>query len=306
MLSRRSFIAAGSLAVLGSGCSTCKTCAREEIVPAKPRTDGAYTLGNVKFKLGIAGYTYHRFNLDQTLDALRKLDVHYLCVKDFHLPISSTPSQIAEFKTKCADAGVTGYAVGPIYMEEGKRDAVKKAFDYAKELGVKTVVCVPYEWREINGKRERYESRSLCEYLSGLCKEYDMNCAIHNHGPDIPYLFPVAESIWNMVKDLDKRMGMCFDIGHQFRDNRDPVAAIYKYHSRIFDVHLKNVSDNSRKGGAMPLPRGKMNLVEVVRALRAVDYSGCCALEYERNFADNYAEIAECIGYFRGLMDSVS
>ncbi len=306
MLSRRSFIAASSLAALGSGCATSKTCCNEEIVPAKPRTDGAYTLGNVKFKLAVAGFTYYKFNLDDTLAALKKLDVHYLCVKDFHLPLSSTAQQIAEFKKKCADAGVTGYAVGPIYMEEGKRDAAKKAFDYAKALGVKTVVSVPFEMREVKGKKVRYESRSLCEYLSGLCKEYDMNCAIHNHGPDIPYLFPIAESIWNMVKDLDPRMGMCFDIGHQFRDNRDPVAAIYKYHSRIFDIHLKNVSDNSRKGGARQLPRGKMNLVDVVRALKAVDYSGCCALEYERNFTDNYAEIAECVGYFRGLMDSVS
>ncbi len=42
-----------------------------------------------------------------------------------------------------------------------------------------------------------------------------------------------------------------------------------------------------------------------MKALCDVGYSGCCSLEYERNFSDNYAEIAECIGYFRGLMDSV-
>jgi sugar phosphate isomerase/epimerase len=108
-----------------------------------------------------------------------------------------------------------------------------------------------------------------------------------------------------MVKDLHPNMGMCFDIGHQFRDNRDPADAIYKYHTRIFDVHLKNVSDNSKKGKAEPLPRGKMDLVEIAQALKNVGYTGCCSLEFERNFTNNYAEIAECIGYFRGVMDSL-
>ncbi len=299
MMNRRSFLGAGSLALLAAGCQSAAP------VLARRRPDGLYTLGKVPFKLGMAGYTYHKMTLDKTLEALQKLDVHYLCIKDFHLPIKSTQAEIDAFKRKCSDFDVVGYGVGPIYMDAAKPDFVKEAFDYAARIGVKTVVGVPFEMREIEGKKVRHESRALCETLSGLCDEYKVNYAIHNHGPDIPYLFPNAESIWAVVKDLGPRMGMCLDIGHQFRDNRDPATAIRQYSSRLFDLHLKNVSDNSKKGSAQPLPRGKIDLEEVVKALCDVGYSGCCSLEYERNFSDNYAEIAECIGYFRGLMDSV-
>ena len=38
------------------------------------------------FHLGMAGFTFRHFDIDQTLDFMQKLDVHYLCIKDFHLP----------------------------------------------------------------------------------------------------------------------------------------------------------------------------------------------------------------------------
>ncbi|MBW6537893.1 MAG: hypothetical protein K0B11_22995 [Mariniphaga sp.] len=48
------------------------------------------------FKVGMAGYTFVKFDLDKTLETLEKSDVHYLCIKDFHLPFNSTDQQIAE------------------------------------------------------------------------------------------------------------------------------------------------------------------------------------------------------------------
>ena len=192
MIDRRSFIGLGSLAMLAAGCQSfgSKSCCAEKKCKKVP------------FKLGVAGFTYNKFSIDETLVFLEKLDVHYLCIKNFHLPFDSTPAQIAEFKKKCADHGVTGYGVGPIYMASDEE--AKKAFDYAAAIGVKTVVAVPTEQKEmeVDGKKKkvRFHSRARCEYLAGLCKEYDMRIAIHNHGPDIPYCFPTGESAFNMVK----------------------------------------------------------------------------------------------------------
>ena len=53
-----------------------------------------------KFKVGIAGYTFVKFDLDKTLETLKALDVHYLCIKDFHLPMNSTDAEIAAFHEK--------------------------------------------------------------------------------------------------------------------------------------------------------------------------------------------------------------
>ncbi|MBR0504536.1 MAG: sugar phosphate isomerase/epimerase [Kiritimatiellae bacterium] len=298
MMDRRSFLGLGALAMLAAGCQT---------TGAKCASAGCCKKGKVPFKLGVAGYTYNKFSIDETLAFLERLDVHYLCIKNFHLPFDSTPAQIAEFKKKCADHGVTGYGVGPIYM--ASNEEAKKAFDYAAAIGVKTVVAVPTEEKEmeVGGKKKkvRFHSRARCEYLAGLCKEYDMRIAIHNHGPDIPYCFPTGESAFNMVKDLDARMGLCLDIGHDFRAGQNPADSIRKYGSRIYDMHIKNVKFDPKKNIAVPMPRGDMDMWEIVKALVEVNYTGCCSLEYERDFKDNLAGVAESIGYFKGLIKAV-
>ena len=298
MMDRRSFLGLGALAMLAAGCQT---------TGAKCASAGCCKKGKVPFKLGVAGYTYNKFSIDETLVFLEKLDVHYLCIKNFHLPFDSTPAQIAEFKKKCADHGVTGYGVGPIYMPSNEE--AKKAFDYAAAIGVKTVVAVPTEEKEmeVNGKKKkvRFHSRARCEYLEGLCKQYDMRIAIHNHGPDIPYCFPTGESAFNMVKDLDARMGLCLDIGHDFRAGQNPADSIRKYGSRIYDMHIKNVKFDAKKNIAVPMPRGDMDMWEIVKALVEVNYTGCCSLEYERDFKDNLAGVAESIGYFKGLIKAI-
>ena len=298
MMNRRSFLGAGSLALFAAGCQTpggSGCCAAKAACKKVP------------FKFGMAGYTFNKFNADRTLDLVQALDVHYLCIKNFHLPFDSTPAQIAEFKKKCADHGVTGYGVGPIYMSSDEE--AKKAFDYAAAIGVKTIVAVPTEEKEmeVNGKKKkvRFHSRARCEYLEGLCKQYDMRIAIHNHGPDIPYCFPTGESAFNMVKDLDPRMGLCLDIGHDFRAGQNPAESIRKYGSRIYDMHIKNVKFDPKKNIAVPMPRGDMDMWEIVKALVEVNYTGCCSLEYERDFKDNLAGVAESVGYFKGLIKAV-
>ncbi|KAA6305772.1 L-ribulose-5-phosphate 3-epimerase UlaE, partial [termite gut metagenome] len=166
--------------------------------PAKSKTLKAVN----PFKLGMAGFTFVNFDLDTTLKTLERLDVHYLCIKDFHLPFKSTDDEIRAFHEKCAAHGVTGYGVGPIYMKSEKE--IDDGFEYAKRVGVKLIVGVP-----------NYE---LLPYVDKKVKEYDFHYAIHLHGPDI-VTYPDATDVWEHTKNLDPRIGMCFDIGHDLRNN---------------------------------------------------------------------------------------
>lgn len=239
------------------------------------------------FKLGMAGYTFVKFDLDKTLETMQKADVHYLCIKDFHLPLNSTEEEIADFHAKLAAKGVTGYAVGPLYMKTEAE--IDKAFEYAKRVGVKLIVGVP-----------TYE---LLPYVDKKVKEYGFNYAIHLHGPDIE-LFPDAADVWNNVKDLDPRIGMCLDIGHDTRNGKDPVKDLKKYRSRVFDVHIKDVTGNTKLGYSVEIGRGIIDIPAFVKMLRKVDYKGVCSLEHEKNMNDPFMGIAESIGYFRGVIAS--
>lgn len=238
-----------------------------------------------KFKVGIAGYTFLKFDLDKALATLQRADVHYLCIKDFHLPFKSTNAEIAAFHAKLKEKGVTGYAVGPIYMKTEAE--IDSAFAYARRVGVKLIVGVP--------------NVELLPYVEKKVKEYDFNYAIHLHGPDIK-IYPDAEDVWNHVKDLDPRIGMCLDIGHDTRNGKDPVADLKKYHTRVFDIHIKDVTGKTRLGYSLEVGRGVIDFPAFVKMLREVGYTGVCSLEHEKDMTDPFMGIAESIGYFRAVI----
>lgn len=252
--------------------------------PQRPGPQPAPETGD-KFKIGMAGYTFLKFDIDKALETLQRTNVHYLCIKDFHLPMNSTDEQIAAFHAKLKAKDVTGYAVGPIYMKSEAE--IDRAFEYAKRVGVKLIIGVP--------------NYDLLPYVDKKVKEYDFRLAIHLHGPDMP-TYPDAEDVWNHVKNLDPRIGMCLDIGHDTRNGKDPVADLKKYQSRVFDIHIKDVTGPTKLGYSIEVGRGIIDFPAFVKMLRKVGYSGVCSLEHEINMSDPFMGIAEDIGYFRGVI----
>lgn len=250
-------------------------------------TKAGYKDDGERFKVAMAGYTFVNFSLDETLKMMQEVEVNYLCIKDFHLPFNSTDEQIAEFHKKLAAANVEGYAVGPIYMKN--KEEVDRAFDYAKRVGVTLIVGVP--------------SHSVLPYVNEKVKEYNFRYAIHLHGPDME-LYPHATDIYNHIKDLDPRMGICLDIGHNKRAGHDPIADLKKYKDRIFDIHMKNTTAASKAGRSSEIGRGIVDIPAFVKMLRKVKYSGACSLEYEKNMKDPRSGIGQSIGYFRGVIDA--
>ena len=93
MVTRRNFFATASLALAAAGC---RSFVKDDA--------GSIVRGQVNFKLGMAGYSCNRLSLDDTLALLKRLDVNYLCIKDFHLPLAATDADIAVF----TDVGVNG------------------------------------------------------------------------------------------------------------------------------------------------------------------------------------------------------
>ena len=243
---------------------------------------------NLPLKLGIAGYSFVNFNIDQSLAMMKRMDVRYLCIKDFHLPYSSTVEQIDAFHKKLASYQVTGYAVGPIYMKT--KEEIDKAFEYAKRVSVDLIIGIP-----------------LVEdlaYVAEKAKAYQIRYAIHNHGPE-DKIYPNASVIMQHIKGLNPYMGLCFDMGHNMRDGQDPIKDLIRYKDRIFDLHLKNVTAADANGKTCELGRGVINIPAFVKALQKIKYAGSCSLEFEKDMKDPLAGLAESVGYFRGVVDSL-
>jgi inosose dehydratase len=277
MNSRRQFVKKGVLGVVaGSVLGSAKTLAAEK--EAGKADD---------LKLGFAGYTFVHFKLDESIKMIEKVDVRYLCIKDFHLPFDSNEAQIQAFHNQLKASNIIGYAVGPIYTKT--REEIDNAFEYAKRVGVDMIVGIP--------------QKEDLQYLDGKVKEYNIKYAIHNHGPE-DKLYPNATVIVDLVKNLDPRIGLCFDMGHNMRDGHDPIKDLKRYKDRIFDIHLKNVTAAAAEGKTCELGRGVIDIPAFVAMLRKIKYQGVCSLEYEKDMKDPLAGIAESVGYFRGVTDA--
>ena len=276
MESRRHFFKLAGTGILAAGVSS--VCGSPlAIAPVRSTKD--------IFSLGMAGYTFKGLSVERTIEIMNCVGVNYLSVKDFHMPLDSTQQQIDSVVGKFRASGITVYTVGVIYMKT--EAAVDQAFEYAKMAGVKMIVGAP--------------DYNLLPYVEKKTKQYDIRLAIHNHGPDNP-LYPNATDIWNHIKDLDPRMGICIDIGHTVRDGQDPSVDIERYAARIFDIHTKDVDAATKEGKTVETGRGIIDFPKFISSLRKIKYTGKCSLEFEKEMKDNLPGIAESIGYFKGVM----
>lgn len=246
------------------------------------------THGSDNFRIGVAGYNFRQQDLDKSLAFLHDLGVKYMSVKDFQLPMNATPADVAALKAKMAGYDIDGYCLGPIYMRS--KEEVDKTFEYAKQYDFKLLIGVP--------------NYDLIPYVEQKVKEYDIPLAIHTHGPDSAP-FPDAEEVMKYVGKLDKRMGICMDLGHTVRYGKNCIDHIRKYSDRIFDIHIKDVTEPSKAGKTCPMGRGVMDIPAIVKALKAVGYKGVLTLEYEPNPENPFPAISESIGYLRGVCDAL-
>ncbi len=276
MKTRRQFLSTAATAIAATGFTS---------LYGNPLPQATSDNPGDSFTLGMAGYTFREFTVEQTISMMQRIGVSYLSVKDFHLPYNSNQEQINTVLGKFRNAGIEVYTLGVVYMKSS--EFVDQAFEYAKMAGVKMIVGAP--------------DYALLPYVEKKVKTYDIRLAIHNHGPDNP-LYPNATDIWNHVKDLDERMGICIDIGHTMRDGQDPAADIEKYASRIYDVHIKDVDKPSKEGKTVEMGRGVIDIPAVITSLRKTGYAGKCSLEFEKDMKDPLAGIAESIGYWKGSL----
>jgi inosose dehydratase len=235
--------------------------------------------------MGFAGFSFLRFDLDKSIAMMKRLGVTNLSVKEFHLPLNSSQETIDGVKKKLADAGINMYTIGVIYMKS--KEAVDQAFEYARKCGVNMIVGVP--------------NPELLAYTEEKVKATNIKMAIHNHGPE-DKLYPSPKDVYDRIKDMDPRMGLCIDIGHTFRAGVLPEKAVVDYKDRLFDLHIKDVTTMAKDAKVIEIGRGAINFPAFVKALRKIKYSGISSIEYEKDMNDPLAGMAESVGYFRGIL----
>jgi inosose dehydratase len=242
----------------------------------------------VPFRLGLASYTLRNFDLDRSLAITRRVGLDHICLKSMHLPLDAKPTDIALATEKVKKAGLVLYGGGVISMKN-ERDVVQ-ALEYAKAAGMQIITAAPLP--------------EVLPILDAHAKNHEVKIAIHNHGPGDRY-FPTPQSVYDAVKSLDRRIGLCIDIGHTVRIGADLLGSVRSYGERLFDLHIKDVTAATPQGKGTPLGRGIIDFPGLVRALIDVKFKGVAAFEYEEQPDDPLPGLAESVGYLRGVLAAI-
>lgn len=270
MTSRRSFLGASAAALAASRTSI-----------------GAITDDPRDFKLGVATYSLRHFSRAQAIAMLKQMNVRYVNIKEFHLPLNSTPDEIKAGRKEFEDAGFLIEGGGNISFSKDDEEDIRHKFEYARLAGMPIIVCAP--------------THATLPKLEKFVKEYDIKIAVHNHGPEDKQ-FPTPQSVLAVVKNMDPRCGLCIDCGHTARTGVDVVESIREAGSRLHSMHIKDLADAKARDSQRDVGEGVLPIVGIFKQLRNMRYTGGVMLEYEIHENDPLMGMLKSLAYMRGVM----
>jgi len=273
--SRRNFLLTGTGAVMGISYALCASNATGQEPSNKV----------VPLELGLASYTLREFNRADCIAMAKRLKFKKMCFKSMHLEMNSTDEQCRQAADECQKAGMDLYGCGVCYMNTDAE--VVNTFRYAKAAGMRVIVGVP--------------KHELLPLVEEKVKETGIIVAIHNHGPG-DLLYPSSTSIMEKVEGLDKRIGVCLDVGHVVRLGLDPVEAILECGERLLDIHLKDQSAATAQSQTLVCGHGIVDFPAIIQTLKKINYPGVIGFEYEAEAKDPLAGLAESVGFIRGVI----
>ena len=249
-----------------------------------------YKIAGADFKLGVASYSFRKFSRAQAIAMTKQLGTPYLNVKDFHLPLNSSPEEIDAAKKEFAAAGIILAGCGNVDFQKDDEADMRRKFEYAKRAGFPLMVCAP--------------TAVTLPKLEKLVEEYNIKIAVHNHGPE-DRNFPTPQSVLKMVKNMDPRCGLCIDVGHTARTGVDVVASIAEAGPRLLDMHVKDLANTSEKESQVAVGEGKLPFPQIFLQLIRMKYSGCVNLEYEIHPDDPLPGMQKSFAYMRGALAGI-
>jgi sugar phosphate isomerase/epimerase len=229
---------------------------------------GARKLG---FRLACQAWTFRELSAFETLDMLQKLGIRYIEFfpgqrfskekPDAKVDHNMSPELIAELKAKLEATRVRPVNYGVVDVGRDEASA-RKVFDWAKTMGLQTIVSEPAE--------------EMFPTLDKLCQEYGINLAIHDHPKPSHYWNP--DTVLKVSEGRSKRIGSCADTGHWYRSGLVPVECMKKLEGRIISFHLKDLTPDKRD---TPYGTGVCDFKGILTEAKRQGIRAVFSIEYE-------------------------
>ena len=279
-LSRRNFVQSGALIAAASMTSSA--------VPSLAQQASQATGKPSPINLGLASYTFRNFDRAKMIGFMKQLNVYALNAKDVKDHLPTNPQAEATAVADYTAAGIKLHAAGTIYFPKDEDADIRDKFEYCKRAGISVIVAGD-------------PAPEVLPRIEKFVKEYDIRIAIHNHGPE-DKLWHSPLDVLKAVKGLDPRIGCCIDVGHTERAGTDVVQAIREVGPRLFNMHIKDLTDFKSKESQVAVGDGIMPIRAILETLIATKYKGFVDLEYEVHGDDPMPGVISSFAYMRGVL----
>src|SRR5437868_2470890 len=178
-----------------------------------------------------------------------------------HWDHNASPETIDKVKAQLEKYHVKAVNYGVVDVPSDEAGA-RKVFDFAKTLGLRAITT---------------ESVDALDTIEKLVKEYDIMVGFHDHPkqPNNPnYRMWDPNYVLSVVKNRDRRIGSCADVGHWVRSGVKPVDALRILHGRIISSHLKDLNEFSPGGHDVPCGTGVSDIPGVLDELHRQGFDG--------------------------------
>ncbi|NOX90444.1 MAG: DUF1080 domain-containing protein [Calditrichaeota bacterium] len=244
------------------------------------------------WRLSMQLWTFHKYTFEQALDKTFQLGISWVeaypgqklsdkfpdLVFDHNLPPAYR--KLAKQWLKERGLRLVNYGVVALPNDEA---ACRKVFDFAKEMGIETVVSEPPE--------------EALDLVDRLAQEYKIKVAFHDHPKPSRYWSP--DLVLKAVSGRSSYLGACADIGHWARSGIKPLDALKKLKGRVISLHFKDLNAfGDKKAHDVPWGTGTSDIPAVLRFLAEQNFSGVFSIEYEYNWTSSIPEIRRCIDFF--------
>lgn len=252
-----------------------------------------------RWRLAVQAWTFNRFSFFEAVDKTASIGVRFIEAfpgqrlsaekpdARFHHTMPEEDRIAAMDKLKAAGVTLVNYGVVGLPNDEAK---CREVFDFAKAMGIETIVSEPPE--------------DAFDVIDKLCREYEINVAVHNHPTPSHYWNP--DTVLKVAKDRSQWIGACADTGHWSRSGVNPVEAVKKLEGRIASFHLKDLNEfGVKKAHDVPWGTGKSDVQAVLDEMNRQGFEGVFSIEYEHNWENSLPELKKCVEFFNGALKKI-
>jgi sugar phosphate isomerase/epimerase len=277
-MNRRTFLKTTGVLAASAGAFTLPSGAL--LADDKPK--GAPHATKLGWRLGCQAWTFNSFTFFEAMDKTASLGLHFIEAFPGQKLSAANPEGVGpklpadvrkELKARLTDKGLKLVNFGV-----GAYD--KEAFEFAKDMGIETLVSEP--------PFEAFDD------IDKLCEEYHINVALHDHPKPSRYWSP--DIVLTACKDHSKRIGACCDTGHWMRSDIKPVEALKKLEGRIISFHVKDLNEYGPKAHDVPWGTGRADVKGMLTEVKRQGIKPVFSMEYEHQYT--MPELARCVAYF--------